>query len=109
MRAKLLLLSLLFVLSNCAKQVDSSAIKSSFSNELRSLSSADSAELIFAEHSEGIQLDVWGMNVLGNLVAGSETCRLETAAGGKPMVTITLHGARPATVVSRVPMETTNF
>ena len=49
-----------------------------------------SSELIFAENSNGIAIDVAGMKVEGSLIAGSETCRYETP------LAITLHGSRPA-------------
>jgi hypothetical protein len=51
-----------------------------------------SSELIFAEHSGGISMDVEGMEVEGSLFAGSETCRYETS------LTITLHGNRPENI-----------
>ena len=58
-----------------------------------------SSQLILGENSNGITLDVSGMDVKGKLIAGSETCRLEAT------VTITLHGSRPVDIVtnSRLP------
>jgi len=50
-------------------------------------------QLIFGENTEGINIDVTGFEVTGALVAGSQTCRLETP------ITITLHGTRPNDVV----------
>jgi Carbohydrate binding domain/G8 domain len=46
--------------------------------------------LILGENEEGVELNVHGMVVDGSLVAGSESCRLQTP------VTITLHGDRPS-------------
>ena len=59
----------------------------------------ESSSLVFGEDdggdndndSNGIFLDVTGIEVGGSLIAGSETCRYETS------LTITLHGSRPAT------------
>ena len=45
--------------------------------------------LIFGESIDGIEINASGFDVRGNLVAGSETCRIETS------ITITLHGSRP--------------
>ena len=56
-----------------------------------------SSELIIGENANGIALDMDGMVVEGRLVAGSETCRLETP------VTLTFHGARPGDAVTNVP------
>lgn len=47
------------------------------------------SELIIGSNNTGITLHVTGMQVLGALRAGAETCRLQTP------VTITLHGSRP--------------
>lgn len=55
-----------------------------------------SSTLIVGENPNGIEIDVNGMDVRGDLVIGSESCRIETP------VTITLHGARPSDVVSNV-------
>ena len=58
-----------------------------------------SSALIIAESASGIDLDVGGIDVQGELILGSETCRIET-----PTI-ITLHGARPDDV-STAPVET---
>jgi len=58
------------------------------------------SELIFGENATGITLDTRGMDVIGKLTAGSETCRLETP------VTITLYGSRPANAVTVIPEKT---
>ena len=50
-----------------------------------------SSELIFGENVAGISMDVRGIDVQGSLIAGSETCRLQT------QLTITLHGSRQST------------
>ena len=50
-----------------------------------------SSELIFGENATGILMDVRGIDVRGSLIAGSETCRLQT------QLTITLHGSRQTT------------
>lgn len=49
----------------------------------------DTSALLFGESASGITLEANGISVYGALLAGSETCRLETR------VTITLHGTRP--------------
>lgn len=59
-----------------------------------------SSALIIGESTTGIALDVTGFNVQGDLVVGSETCRVETP------VTMTLHGSRPNNVISNVPVPT---
>jgi len=46
------------------------------------------SSLIIGENAAGIYLDAEGIEVTGSLIAGSETCRLESA------VTITLYGER---------------
>jgi G8 domain len=58
------------------------------------------SSLIIGEDAAGLEINVAGMNVLGRLVIGSETCRIETP------VTITLHGARPSNPVANVPAVT---
>lgn len=45
--------------------------------------------LVFGENDDGIAFDVGGIQVEGSLIAGSETCRLQT------QLDITLHGNRP--------------
>ncbi len=47
------------------------------------------SSLIFGENSAGINMDVRGIKVEGSLIAGSETCRIQTK------LTVTLHGNRP--------------
>jgi G8 domain len=59
-----------------------------------------SSSLILGETAGGIELLVKGMDVKGSLVAGSDTCRIQTP------VTITLHGTRPVDAVSNQPMST---
>jgi hypothetical protein len=59
-----------------------------------------SSSLIVGENAAGIEIAVTGMNVLGNLIIGSVTCRIETP------VTITLHGSRPSSVVPNAPAVT---
>jgi hypothetical protein len=54
------------------------------------------SELILGENASGITLDVGGMDVMGKLTAGSETCRLDTP------VTITLYGSRPTDAVTNI-------
>jgi hypothetical protein len=50
------------------------------------------SSLVFGEDPvNGITLDVAGIAVQGSLIAGSETCRIQSA------ITITLHGNRPST------------
>jgi len=52
------------------------------------------SQLIFGENIEGITMDATGFEVTGSLIAGSQTCRLET-----PLI-ITLHGMRPDDIVT---------
>lgn len=53
-----------------------------------------SSQLIFGEDSDGIAMDAIGFEVIGALIAGSESCRLKTP------LSITLHGTRPNDVVA---------
>ena len=53
--------------------------------------------LILGENPAGIQLHLTGMLVQGQLLAGSETCRIQTP------ITLTFHGKRPIDVVTNVP------
>jgi hypothetical protein len=69
-------------------------IGKSVSVQLGVISIPSTSELIIGENSDGITLDVRGMDVIGNLTAGSENCRL------REQVTITLHGARPSDAVT---------
>jgi G8 domain len=55
------------------------------------------SELIIGENAAGIELRTTGIEVLGQLTVGSETCRIETR------VTITLLGSRPANAVASPP------
>jgi G8 domain len=59
-----------------------------------------STTLIIGEVANGIQIDANGFDVKGSLVAGSETCLIQT-----PIV-ITLYGKRPVNVVQNRPTET---
>jgi hypothetical protein len=52
------------------------------------------SKLIFGENSNGIQFHTKGMDIRGQLIAGSETCLLETP------LSITLHGSRPPNAVA---------
>jgi hypothetical protein len=52
------------------------------------------SKLIFGENSAGIEFQARGIDVQGQLIAGSETCLLQTP------LTITLHGSRPTDVVT---------
>lgn len=56
-----------------------------------------SSLLIIGENGDGISMDADGFVVEGELVIGSETCRIEQP------VTITLHGSRPNDASSNVP------
>jgi G8 domain len=56
--------------------------------------------LIIGEAANGIQIDANGFDVKGSLVAGSDTCLIQTP------VTITLHGKRPTDAVQNRPTET---
>ena len=67
--------------------------------QLGRLEIPDSSSLIFGEDRNGIELNATGILVNGDLIAGSETCRLETP------ITITLHGRRPGDAVRNVPPE----
>lgn len=49
----------------------------------------NSSSLIIGEHSNGIEINANGFDVRGSLIAGAETCRIETS------ITLTLHGDRP--------------
>ena len=60
-----------------------------------------SSELIIGEAVGGINMMVKGMDVQGKLIAGSETCRIETPT------TITLWSSRPSNAVQVVPSTTT--
>lgn len=55
------------------------------------------SELIIGENAAGIELTTTGIEVLGQLTVGSETCRIETK------VTITLVGSRPGNAVASPP------
>jgi len=52
------------------------------------------SKLIFGENSAGIEFKAQGLDVKGQLIAGSETCLLATA------LTITLYGSRPTNAVT---------
>jgi len=52
------------------------------------------SKLIFGENPDGIQFNTQGMNIQGQLVAGSETCLIQTP------FTITLYGSRPVDAVT---------
>jgi hypothetical protein len=58
------------------------------------------SSLVFGEITAGIELNTRGMDVMGSLIAGSNTCRIETP------ITITLSGARPSNPVQNRPTET---
>jgi hypothetical protein len=58
------------------------------------------SKLIFGEDPSGIQFQARGMDVKGKLIAGSETCLLETP------LTVTLHGTRPSNAVTSPPLAT---
>jgi hypothetical protein len=55
------------------------------------------SKLIFGENSSGIEFHALGLDIKGQLVAGSETCLLQMP------LTITLHGSRPANAVTNPP------
>jgi G8 domain len=59
-----------------------------------------SSSLVFDEAQAGIEMHVTGMDVKGSLIAGSETCRMETP------ITITLHGSRPVDASTNQPAPT---
>jgi len=69
-------------------------VRSTVPSKMGVVTIPQSSSLIFGENANGINLDLDGMDVQGSLIAGSETCRIETP------VTITLHGSRPADAVS---------
>jgi G8 domain len=56
--------------------------------------------LIFGSNTSGITFAARGFNVLGELIAGSETCMISTP------ITITLHGLRPVDAVKNPPPTT---
>lgn len=58
------------------------------------------SKLVFGESPAGIQFHARGIDVKGQLVAGSETCLLQTP------LSITLHGARPSDAVTNPPPST---
>lgn len=58
------------------------------------------SSLIIGEAAGGIELKTRGIDVQGSLIAGSETCRIETP------IAITLHGIRPSDAVQNRPTET---
>jgi G8 domain len=58
------------------------------------------SSLIIGENNAGIALTARGVDVQGQLVAGSETCRIQTP------ITITLIGSRPTNPVQNRPIET---
>lgn len=58
------------------------------------------SSLIFDEVAVGIELKTSGMHVLGSLIAGSETCLIETS------IAITLYGRRPDDPVLNQPAAT---
>ena len=64
-------------------------VRSSINGTLGHVTVPETSQLIIAEDARGIEINAHGFNVLGSLVAGSESCRVETP------IAITLHGARP--------------
>jgi hypothetical protein len=75
-------------------------IRQSIPVRLGTLYIPSSSELIIGENTNGILVDVRGIDVGGKLTIGSETCRIETR------VTITLRGQRPSDAVTNVPQPT---
>lgn len=69
-------------------------ITSSVTEQLAYIIVPPSSQLIVGESTNGITLDVSGMDVQGSLIAGSATCRILTP------ITITLHGQRPSDAVT---------
>ena len=66
-------------------------------NSLPSLLISHSSSLIFGEASQEITFDASGIDVQGDLIAGSETCLIQQ------YITITLHGERPSDAVTNPP------
>ena len=69
-------------------------VSSSITTKLGVVTIPASSELIIGEDTNGITMDIAGMEVDGKLTAGSEDCRLETP------VVITLHGSRPSDIIA---------
>jgi G8 domain len=75
-------------------------IRKSILRTLGTVTIPPTTTLIIGEAANGILIDANGFDVKGSLVAGSDTCLIQTP------VAITLHGKRPANAVQTRPTET---
>jgi len=67
-------------------------VSESITTKLGYITIPDSSSLVIGEDPvNGISIDANGIDVQGSLIAGSETCRIQS------QITITLHGSRPDT------------
>ena len=69
-------------------------VSSSIATNIGLITIPATSELIIGDDANGIEIDAEGIDVQGALIAGSESCRIETP------ITVTLHGARPSDIVS---------
>jgi hypothetical protein len=69
-------------------------VESTISTVLGKVTIPVGSVLLFAENPNGISVNSRGFNVLGKLIAGSETCRYATR------LTITLNGQRASGITS---------